>query len=148
MIQICIAESINGSMLDLEDPMARAAAKVEADTADGPLLLSAFRKVAAALGLTLLEQAALLGVARATLAGWKGTPGGDPDKLDRMALFVGLYGLACQAFPGERGGEGWLRRPNQAAPFKGQAPLAYLLEGRFERLVRAYDHLQALVRVW
>jgi len=128
--------------------MARAVAHAETDAADGPLLLSAFRKVALALGLTLPEQAALLGVARATLAGWKRGPGGDPDKLDRMALVVGLYGLACQAFPGERGGEGWLRRPNLADPFGGRAPLAYLLEGRFEHLLRTYDHLQALVRVW
>ena len=128
--------------------MARAAAQAETQAADGPLLLSAFRKVAAALGLTLPEQAALLGVARATLAGWKAAPGGDPDKLDRMALVVGIYGFACQAFPGERGGEGWLRRPNQAAPFEGRPPIAYLLEGRFEHLLRTCDHLRALVRVW
>ncbi len=115
---------------------------------DGPLLLSAFRKVATALGLTLPEQAAILGVSRATVAGWKEAPGGDPDKLDRMALFVGIYALAGQAFPGERGGEGWLRRPNEASPFAGAAPLDLLLGGRFEHLFRTHDHLQQLVRVW
>lgn len=115
---------------------------------DGELLLSAFRKVAARLELTLPEQAALLGVSRATIAGWKGAPGPDPDKLDRMALAVAIYGLAGEAFPGERGAEGWLRRPNQAAPFLGEAPLDLLLKGRFESLLRTHDHLQALVRVW
>lgn len=115
---------------------------------DGPLLLSAFRKVAAALGLTLPEQAALLGVSRATIGGWKHGPGSDPDKLDRMALFVGIYDLAGQAFPGERGAEGWLRRPNRASLFAGDPPLRLLLQGRFESFYRTHDHLQALVRVW
>ena len=115
---------------------------------EGALLLSAFRKVAAALDLTLHEQAAILGVSRATIAGWKTAPGNDPDKLDRMALFTAIYGLAGQAFPGERGAGGWLRRPNTAAPFAGAAPLALLLQGRFESLLRTYDQLQALVRLW
>jgi uncharacterized protein (DUF2384 family) len=115
---------------------------------DGALLLSAFRKVAGALGLTLPEQAAVLGVSRATVGGWKVTPGSDPDKLDRMALFVGVFGLAGQAFPGERGAEGWLRRPNTAGLFAGKPPLELLLKGRFESLLRTYDHLQAGVRVW
>lgn len=119
-----------------------------ASQSDGVLLWSAFRKVAAALDLTLPEQAALLGVSRATVAGWKTTPGNDPDKLDRMALIVGIYGLAAQAFPGERGGEGWLRRPNTAPMFSGGSPLALLLEGRVASLLRTFDHLQALVRVW
>ena len=121
---------------------------LDAQTRDGDLLLSAFRKVAAALGLTLPEQAAILGVSRATVAGWKTSPGADPDKLDRMALFVGIFGLAGQAFPGERGAEGWLRRPNTAPPFAGKAPLELLLAGRFESLLRTYDHLQACVRIW
>jgi len=115
---------------------------------DGELLLSAFRKVAAALRLTLPEQAAILGVSRTTIAGWKATPGPDPDKLDRMALFVAIFGLAGQAFPGTAGAEGWLRRPNTAAPFAGTAPLALLFQGRFESLLRTYDHLQNLARVW
>ena len=42
---------------------------------DGELLLSAFRKVAARAGLTLPNQAAILGVSRATIGGWKTTPG-------------------------------------------------------------------------
>jgi uncharacterized protein (DUF2384 family) len=115
---------------------------------DPVLLLSAFRKVAASLGLTLPEQAAILAVSRATVAGWKATPGNDADKLDRMALFVGIVGLAGTAFPGDRGAEGWLRRPNSAAPFAGAAPLEVLLKGRFEALYRTYDHLQALARLW
>lgn len=115
---------------------------------DDALLLSAFRKVAQALGLTLQEQAAVLAVSRATIGGWKAAPGSDPDKLDRMALFVGIYDLASQAFPGEGGAAGWLRRPNAAVLFEGKAPLAVLQEGRMEALFRTFDHLQALVRVW
>lgn len=120
----------------------------EVDQDDGPLLLSAFRKVATALDLTLPEQAAVLGVSRATLGGWKSSPGKDADKLDRMALFVGIFGLAGHAFPGERGATGWLTRPNTAVLFKGKAPLELLLEGRFEIFYRTYDHLQGLVKVW
>jgi uncharacterized protein (DUF2384 family) len=82
------------------------------------------------------------------VAGWKTAPGADPDKLDRMALFVGIFGLAGQAFPGERGAEGWLRRPNTEPVFGGAPPLDLLLNGRFESLLRTYDHLQACVRVW
>lgn len=120
----------------------------EVPASEGALVLSAFRKVALALGLTLQQQAALLGVSRATASSWKTTPGGDPDKLDRMALFVGIYDLAGQAFPGERGAEGWLTRPNTAPLFGGEAPLAFLLQGRFEHLYRTYDHLRALVQLW
>ena len=115
---------------------------------DQELLLSAFRKVAGALRLTLLEQAAILGVSKNTIGGWKVTPGNDPDKLDRMALFLGIFDLAGQAFPGERGAEGWLRRANTAVLFDGKAPLELLLGGRFESLLRAYDYLQAAVRLW
>ncbi|WP_005033294.1 antitoxin Xre/MbcA/ParS toxin-binding domain-containing protein [Holophaga foetida] len=121
---------------------------IDAQPSDGALLLSAFRKVALALGLTLPEQAAVLGVSRATVAGWKDMPGQDSDKLDRMALFVGIYGLAGEAFPGERGAEGWLRRPNRGQPFRGRSPLELMLEGRFESLFRIYDHLQSLARIW
>jgi uncharacterized protein (DUF2384 family) len=121
---------------------------VPAQPPDGELLLSAFRKVAAALGLTLPEQAAILGVSRATVGGWKAIPGNDPDKLDRMALFIGIYGLAGQAFPGERGAEGWLKRPNTACIFAGEPLLDLLLKGRFESLIRTYGHLQACVRIW
>lgn len=120
----------------------------EAQPGDGALLLSAFRRVAAAMRLTLPEQAGLLGVSRGTVAGWKEAPGQDPDKLDRMALFVGIFGLAGEAFPGERGAEGWLRRPNTAELFGGEAPLDCLLRGRFETLIRVYDHLQSLAQVW
>ena len=116
--------------------------------ADGTLLLSAFRKVAQALALSLDQQAAILGVSRARLARWKSAPGPDPDKLDRMALFVGIYQHAGESFPGERGAEGWLRRPNAAEPFGGGSPLELLVKGRFESLFRTYDQLRAQVRIW
>lgn len=112
------------------------------------LLLSAFRKVAAALTLPIPEQAAILGVSPSTLKTWKTLPGRDPDKLDRMALFVGCFDLAGQAFPGERGAEGWFRRPNTEAIFEGKPPLDLLLQGRMEPLLRTYDYLQSAVRVW
>lgn len=95
---------------------------------DDELALSAFRKVAGVLGLTPEEQAALGGL--------------DHDlDLNRLALFVGIYDLAVQV-----GGEGWLRRPNTAATFGGQAPLDLLLQGGSPQLV--YDYLQAAHRTW
>ncbi len=128
--------------------LALAPEMIDVQQEDATLVWSAFRKVATTLGLTLPVQAAILGVSRATVAGWKTTPGSDPDKLDRMALFVSIFGLAGQAFPGERGAEGWLTRPNTAALFGKKAPLDLLLKGRFENFYRTHDHLQALVRVW
>ena len=115
---------------------------------DEALLLSAFRKVAAALTLSIPDQATLLGISPSTLKTWKTIPGRDPDKLDRMALFIGSFDLAGQAFPGERGAEGWFRRTNTEPIFDGKAPLDLLLQGRFEALMRTYDYLQACVRVW
>lgn len=112
------------------------------------LLFSAFRKAAVALGLSVPDQAAILGLSPAALAGWKAAPSNDPDKLDRMALFVSIYGLAGQAFPGERGAMGWLQRANTASIFGGESPLKFMLVGRFENLLRTSDHLQVLVRVW
>jgi uncharacterized protein (DUF2384 family) len=129
------------------DPAVRAVADAD-QKADAVLLLSAFRKAAAVLRLTLPEQAAILGVSRATLGGWKTSPGQDADKLDRMALFVQILGLASQAFPGERGAEGWLKGPNHASLFKGKPPLELILEGRFESLLRTCDYLESAVRVW
>jgi uncharacterized protein (DUF2384 family) len=143
--------SRNRHILEAEAAMDRAVPEpFEADDSgqEGVLLLSAFRKAATALGLALPEQAAILGISRAALVSWKVNPGLDSDKLDRMALFVGLFGLAGSAFPGERGAEGWLRRPNANPVFGGKPPLALLLEGRFESLLRTYDHLQTCVRVW
>jgi uncharacterized protein (DUF2384 family) len=115
---------------------------------DEALLLAAFRKVAAALTLSIPDQAAILGIGPSTLKTWKTIPGRDPDKLDRMALFIGSFDLAGQAFPGERGAESWFRRPNAEPIFDGKAPLDLLLQGRFEALLRTYDYLQACVRVW
>lgn len=149
-IQKQIAKSKTGLILGLEAsvPQPIKSHAHDARPGDGALLLSAFRKVATAMALTLPEQAAILGVSRATVAGWKAEPGPDPDKLDRMALLVGIYEAAGQAFPGDQGASGWLRRPNRAPIFDGNPPLEALLEGRFETLLRTFDHLQALVRVW
>ncbi len=93
---------------------------------DDELALSAFRKVAGALGLTPEEQAALSG----------------PDlDHDRLALLVGIYDLAVQV-----GGERWLRCPNTAATFGGLAPLDLLTRGGSPQLV--FDYLQAALRTW
>jgi len=97
------------------------------------LLLSAFAKAASLVGLTLEEQSAVLGR--------------DTDQIDRMAHFVGIVGLAAQAFPGEHGAEGWLRRPNTNDLFRGKSPLAFILEND-QNLSQTFGHLRAVVRVW
>lgn len=112
------------------------------------LLFSAFRKVTKALDLSLPDQASILGVPPAVVAGSRITPSSDPEKMDRMALFVGIYGLAGRAFPGDRGAIGWLQRGNTAAIFGGASPLNFLLIGRFENLQQTYDHLNVLNGDW
>jgi uncharacterized protein (DUF2384 family) len=115
---------------------------------DALLVLSAFRKVAKAVGLPIAAQADLLGVSRSKFSTLARSPEADADKLDKMVLFVEIYELAAQGFPGQQGASGWLRRPNLAPIFGGEAPLKTLLEGRFVGLLRTRDHLQWLVRVW
>ena len=111
---------------------------------EGALLLSAFRKAADVLGLTRLEQVAILGVSVCTIKNWKMVPEAGPDELDWMAMFVGIFGLAGQAFPGERGAEGWLRRQNLAPMFGGEAPLDLILAGRLEALRQTGSRLRLL----
>lgn len=115
---------------------------------EGDLLFSAFRKVAEALDLSLPDQAAILGVPPAVVAGWRISPSCEPEKTDRMALFVWIYGLDGRAFPGDRGAMGWLQRGNTAAIFGGASPLNFLLIGRFENLQQTYDHLHVLNGDW
>jgi len=115
---------------------------------EATLLLSAFRKVAEAIGLTRQEQAVVLGVHEAVLSGWTAVPDREPSLLDRMAFFVGAFGLAGKAFPGERGAVGWFRRPNTDPIFQGRPPLDLILQGRFEDLVRTYEYLKGCGRVW
>ena len=113
------------------------------------LLISAYLKVASTLGLTLSNQAAILGVSQRTVGRWKTSPPVNaPDKLDRMAVFMELYGLARQACPGKRGAVEWLRRPNTSPMFHGRAPLDLILDGRLESLTRVRDHLTSCVRIW
>lgn len=115
---------------------------------EGRLALSAFHKICAVLDLTMKERAQMLGVSRSTLRRWKARACKDPDKLDRMALFVRIFDLAAQAFPGPHGGQGWLRRPNEAQIFGGKTPLSMIMNGRNEKLIRVCDYLTVALRTW
>ena len=85
--------------------------------------------MAKALGLTPSQQASVIGVP------------GDADKLDRLAYFVGVYGLAEQAFGDQA--LAWLRSPNHADIFHGSPPLDHLLKGRAKALRETYWYLLA-----
>jgi hypothetical protein len=79
---------------------------------------------------------------RATYYNWKKGDVGKVgrDTLDRLSYIVGIYKALQILIPDESIANSWVRNPNDAPLFAGQAPLALMLTGQLVDLyhVRAY----------
>ena len=109
------------------------------------LAFRTFLAVAERLALPVRERLALLGIAKSTYTVWLKRQEQDDlrdvdgDKLDRMALVLGIYEMAGAVFPD---GVAWLTRANRAPAFQGRRPLDRMLDGRMEDLLETLSYLK------
>ncbi len=106
--------------------------------------LRAFARIAQAWSLSVDEQLVLLGQPpRSTFFAWRK----DPDKaalsrdtLERLSNILGIYKSLQILLPDAAAADGWIRKPNTAAPFGGGSALARMLAGNVSdlNLVRRY----------
>ena len=101
--------------------------------------LRAFFPIAAAWGLSVHEQRALLGwPASSTFHKYKSGAGGvlSFDTLTRISLVLGIYKALQLLYPEPRLSDAWIRMPNTNAVFGGQPPLAVMVDDGIDGLYR------------
>jgi hypothetical protein len=106
--------------------------------------LRAFARIAAAWGLTVEEQLALLGrPPRSTYFAWRKAPERavlPRDTLERLSNLLGIWKSLQILLPDATAADAWVRQPNTAAPFGGRSALERMLAGNVSdlHLVRRY----------
>ena len=106
--------------------------------------LRAFERMAAAWGLSIEEQLALLGrPPRSTYFAWRKAPERavlPRDTLERLSNLLGIWKSLQILLPEAAAADAWLRQPNTAAPFGGRSALDRMLAGNVSdlHLVRRY----------
>ena len=115
---------------------------------EGFVAMSAFHKIADALDLSMKERAMVLRVSISSVRRWTTKGCRNPEALDRIALLVRIFDLAAQAFPEERGKQGWIRRSNGAKLFGDRPPLDKVSSGEVPDLLQICDYLKAAQRTW
>lgn len=87
-----------------------------------------------AWGVKVKDWGRLLGVSQPTVHRWKADPAAaakanSRDLLERLSYLLGIYKALQILLPDPRAADGWVNRPNAAAPFGGRAPVERLLAG-------------------
>ena len=106
--------------------------------------LRAFDRIAQAWGLSVDEQLVLLGQPpRSTFFAWRKQPEKASlprDTLERLSNLLGIWKSLQILLPDVAAADGWVRRPNSAAPFGGGSALQRMLGGNVSdlNLVRRY----------
>ena len=106
--------------------------------------LRAFMRIAEAWKLSVDEQLALLGQPpRSTFFAWRKQPEKaalSRDTLERLSNLLGIWKSLQILLPEPAAADGWIHRPNAAAPFAGGTALARMLQGNVDDLyaVRRY----------
>ena len=106
--------------------------------------LRAFERIALAWGLSVEEQLVLLGQPpRSTFFAWRKQPEKASlprDTLERLSNLLGIWKSLQVLLPEAAAADGWVRRPNSAAPFGGRSALQRMLAGNVSdlNLVRRY----------
>lgn len=101
--------------------------------------LRALFPIAAAWGLSVVEQRALLGWPPAsTFHKYKsGHPGAlSFDTLTRISLVLGIYKALQLLYPEPALADAWVRRPNTNAMFGGRPPIALMTDDGMDGLYR------------
>ena len=108
--------------------------------------LRAFANIAEAWGLTVAEQLKLLGIpSRSTFFKWRreSQPRLSQDTLERLSYLLGIYKSLQILLPDTRAADGWVRQPNNAAPFGGHSALERMLSGQVADLYVVRQYLDA-----
>ena len=111
----------------------------------GPALRTFFR-IAELWGLSTDEQMTLLGVtARSTFFKWKKATDTvlPKDTLERISYVLGIYKALQILLPDEKAADAWIKRPNDAPLFAGQAALDRMLSGQVADLFVVRQYLDA-----
>ena len=115
--------------------------------------LRSFFNIAKAWSLSEQQTMALLGFdasTRSTYFKWKKDPDSarlGRDKLERLSYVFGIYKALQLLLPDPVAADGWLHRPNSAAPFGGQAAIERLLSGHVADLYVVREYLDT-ARGW
>jgi hypothetical protein len=108
--------------------------------------LRTFFRIAALWKLSVDEQITLLGSpARSTYFRWKkeGATALPRDVLERLSYLLGIFKALQVLLPDEAAADGWVRRPNDAAPFGGRSALDRMLSGNVVDLYEVRRYLDA-----
>ncbi|BET67501.1 MbcA/ParS/Xre antitoxin family protein [Opitutales bacterium ASA1] len=114
--------------------------------AAGRVALKGFFAIAEAWGLAAREQQILLGgIGRTTLAKYRKLPevALARDLLERISYVFGIHKSLLILLGTQERASAWLRKPNRAVPFNGQAALERMLAGSVVDLAVVRDHLDA-----
>lgn len=136
----------------MKHPTSRGSRKASTDSnrLAGPAL-EAFVQIAGHWDLTTAEQRTLLGsIPESTYFKYLKSPSDAhlaPDTLERISHILGIFKSLNILLPMHESADTWIRRPNNAALFKGRTALDYMLSGRFEDLVSVRHYLDS-VRGW
>ena len=120
----------------------------EAKEAAGAALRTYFN-IAKVWGLDEQQAMALLGFdenTRSTYFRWKKDPNSarlGKDKLERLSYLFGIYKNLQILLPEAKAADGWIHRPNSAAPFGGQSALERMLSGHVADLYEIRRYLDA-----
>lgn len=109
--------------------------------------LTTFFRIAALWGLAPVEQRVLLGsIPESTFYKWLKAPQGarlQRDQLDRISHILGIYKSINILLPRPESADEWIKRPNDAALFKGGSALDYMLGGGLEHIVDVRRYLDS-----
>ena len=113
--------------------------------ASGPAIRT-FERIADAWELRPGERQTLLGIPRSTYFKYVRDPGSarlSPDTLERISYIFGAYKALQILLPRKEAADQWIRRPNDAPYFNGQAPLKLMLAGKVADLYLVRRYLDA-----
>ncbi len=105
-----------------------------------------FTNVANAWSLTTLEQSTLLGQPVADAFAVSRTEIIDDrwaEVLERMSYIIGIYRALHTIFPNAQQADGWIRRPNTAALFRGAPAITLICSGRLSDLSDVLAYLDS-----
>ena len=93
------------------------------------------------------EQARVLlgGISKTTLYRYKKLPevALQIDTLNRISYILGTYKGLHSLFTEETRANQWIKRPNEAAPFKGKSALDRMLQGKIDDLAEVREYIDA-----
>ena len=111
------------------------------------IALAAFFQIAEKWDLTVAEQLNILGMtSESTFHKYKKDPQSarvDRDMLDRLSYVLGIFKDLQILLSDPRAADGWIKKPNAAAPFNGKRAIDVLCGGGMADLMLVRNYLAA-----